>query len=87
MNTMTDCYIGKSGINIVGAGSGSFGNTGAGLFVAAKSAKEWTFTGCKVINGTKCQGKVITDENMAEAVVGRKHATDITDPPTLVDSF
>ena len=87
MDTMTDCYVGKSGVNIVGAGSGSFGDTGAGLFVASKTAKAWTFTGCKVINGTKCQGTVITDENMADAVVGRKHATSITDPPTLVDSF
>lgn len=90
MNTMTDCKIGHVGepaIHIVGAGSGSFGSTGAGLFVASKTAKAWTFTGCKVINGTKCQGAVITDENMADAVVGRKHATSITDPPTLVDSF
>lgn len=87
MNTMENCNIGKFGINIVGAGSGSFGNTGAGLFVASNSTKAWTFTGCKVITGTKCQGLTVTSENMAEAVVGRKHATSITDIPTLVDSF
>ena len=87
MNTMTNCYVGKSGINIVGAGSGSFGSTGAGLFVASGTAKAWTFTGCKVITGTKCQKVDITADNMADAVVGRNHASSITDPPTLVSSF
>ena len=87
MNTMENCNVGKSGINIVGAGSGSFGSTGAGLFVASGTAKEWTFTNCKVITGTKCQGTVITDSNMAEAVVGRKHATSTNGLPTLVSSF
>ena len=87
MNTMENCNVGKSGINIVGAGAGSFGSTGAGLFVASNSAKAWTFTDCKVITGTKCQGTVITDSNMADAVVGRKHATSTTGLPTLVSSF
>ena len=87
MNTMENCNVGKSGINIVGAGSGSFGSTGAGLFVASGTAKEWTFTNCKVITGTKCQGTTITDSNMAEAVVGRNHATSTTGLPTLVSSF
>ena len=87
MNTMENCNVGKSGINIVGAGSGSFGSTGAGLFVASGSAKAWTFTNCKVITGTKCQGTTITDSNMAEAVVGRSHATSTNGLPTLVSSF
>ncbi len=87
MKTMENCNVGKSGINIVGAGSGSFGSTGAGLFVASGTAKEWTFTNCKVITGTKCQGTVITDSNMADAVVGRNHATSTNGLPTLVSSF
>lgn len=87
MNTMVNCNVGKSGINIVGAGSGSFGSTGAGLFVASGSAKEWTFTNCKVITGTKCQGTTVTDANMADAVVGRNHTTSTTSLPTLVSSF
>ena len=90
MNTMTNCNVGKPGgsaINIVGAGSGSFGSSGAGLFVASASKKAWTFTDCQVITGTKCQSVVVTDENMADAVVGRNHASSITNPPTLVSSF
>ena len=87
MNTMTNCNIGKSGINIVGGGSGSFGSIGAGLFVASGSAKDWTFTGCKVITGTKCQGIVVTADNMQEAVVGRNHDTSSSNLPTLVTSF
>ncbi len=87
MNTMENCNVGKSGINIVGAGTGSFGSTGAGLFVASGSAKAWTFTNCKVITGTKCQGTVVTDSNMADAVVGRNHATSTNGLPTLVSSF
>ncbi len=87
LNTMINCNVGKSGINIVGAGAGSFGSQGAGLFSHGKSAKAWTFTGCKVITGTKCQGIVVTADNMAEAVVGRNHASSITDAPTLVSSF
>ena len=87
MNTMENCNVGKSGIDIVGAGSGSFGSSGAGLFVASGTAKVWTFTNCKVITGTKCQGTTITDSNMAEAVVGRNHATSTNGLPTLVSSF
>ena len=87
MNTMENCNVGKSGINIVGAGSGSFGSSGAGLFVASGTKKEWTFTDCKVITGTKCQGTVVTDSNMADAVVGRNHATSTNGLPALVSSF
>ena len=86
MNTMINCNVGKSGVHIVGAGTG-FASNGAGLFVASGSAKAWTFTNCKVITGTKCQSTVITDSNMAEAVVGRKHATSTNGLPTLVSSF
>ncbi len=86
MNTMINCNVGKSGVHIVGAGTG-FASNGAGLFVASGSAKAWTFTNCKVITGTKCQSTVITDSNMAEAVVGRNHATSTTGLPTLVSSF
>ena len=90
MNTMVDCNVGKPGgsaINVVGAGANSFGSTGAGLFVATGTAKDWTFTNCKVISGTKCQSIVVTADNMADAVVGRKHATSTTGLPTLVSSF
>lgn len=87
MTTMVGCKVGKSGINIVGAGAHAFGSTCAGLFVASKTAKEWTFTDCKVIIGTKCQGEPVTDENMAIAVVGRNHATATNGLPELVTSF
>ena len=85
MNTMTNCNVGKSGINIVGSGKAE---QVAGLFVSSASSKDWTFTGCKVMSGTKCRGTVVTDENMGTYVVGRGNTpSSITDPPVVVTSF
>lgn len=73
--------------NIVGAGSGSFGATGAGLFASKSSSTAFDFAGSKVKKGTKVQKIEITAENMADAVIGRKHASAVTNPPTIVDEF
>ncbi len=81
-----DCNI-YAPTNIVGASSGSFASTGAGLFASKSSSSEFDFTGCKVRNGTKVQKITITADNMAEAVIGRNHASSVTNPPVLVDSF
>lgn len=81
-----DCNI-YAPTNIVGAGSGSFGSTGAGLFASKSSSSAFDFTGCKVKKGTKVQKITITEENMAEAVIGRQHASEVTNPPALVDEF
>ncbi|MBO4475433.1 MAG: hypothetical protein J5737_01745 [Bacteroidales bacterium] len=88
-SAFNDCKI-YAPVNIVGASSGSFASTGAGLF-ASRSTKvtvsPYDFTGCKVKKGTKVQKIEITDENMAEAVIGRNHASSVTNPPVLVDEF
>ena len=86
MNTMTNCNVGKSGINIVGSGNAA---QVAGLFASSESgSKAWTFTGCKVMSGTKCRGTVITDANMETYVIGRGAVpSSITDPPVVVTSF
>lgn len=85
MNTMENCNVGKSGINIVGSGNAA---QVAGLFVSSSSSKAWTFTGCKVMSGTKCRGTVITDANMETYVIGRGAVpSSITDPPVVVTSF
>ena len=81
-----DCNI-YAPTNIVGASSGSFASTGAGLFASKSSRSEFDFTGCKVRNGTKVQKITITADNMADAVIGRNHASSVTNPPVLVDSF
>ncbi len=73
--------------NIVGAGAGSFGATGAGLFASKSSSTAFDFAGSKVKKGTKVQKIEITAENMADAVIGRKHASAVTNPPTIVDEF
>lgn len=86
MNSMTNCNVGKSGINIVGSGNAE---QVAGLFASSESgSKAWTFTGCKVMSGTKCRGTVITDANMETYVIGRGAVpSSITDPPVVVTSF
>ena len=84
-NAFENCNVGGS--NIVGAGSGSFGSSGAGLFASKSSKTAFDFTGCKVKSGVKCQGVVIDNENLADAVIGRNHASSITNPPTIVESF
>ena len=86
MNTMTNCNVGKSGINIVGSGNAA---QVAGLFASSESgSKAWTFTGCKVMSGTKCRGTVVTDANMETYVIGRGAVpSSITDPPVVVSSF
>jgi len=81
-----DCNI-YAPVNIVGASSGQFGSTGAGLFASKSSSTAFDFTGCKVKKGTKVQKITITEENMAEAVIGRNHASEVTNPPALVDEF
>ena len=86
MNTMTNCNVGKSGINIVGSGNAE---QVAGLFASSESgSKDWTFTGCQVMSGTKCRGTVVTDANMETYVIGRGAVpSSITNPPTVVTSF
>ena len=71
----------------MGAGSGSFGATGAGLFASKSSSTAFDFAGSKVKKGTKVQKIEITAENMADAVIGRSHASAVTNPPTIVDEF
>jgi hypothetical protein len=74
--------------NIVGAGgSGSFPANGAGLFASKSSSTAFDFAGSKVKNGTKVHGVKITADNMADAVIGRNHASAVTNPPTIVDEF
>ena len=86
MNTMTNCNVGKSGINIVGSGNAA---QVAGLFASSESgSKDWTFTGCQVMSGTKCRGTVVTDANMETYVIGRGAVpSSITNPPVVVTSF
>ena len=86
-----NCKVGSSGDGeqtISGAGENAFGNTAAGLFCSDGNAGHaWDFTGCVILKGTKCSKLEITEENLAEAIVGRNHATEITNAPTIVDSF
>lgn len=86
MNTMTNCNVGKSGINIVGSGNAA---QVAGIFASSESgSKDWTFTGCQVMSGTKCRGTVVTDANMETYVIGRGAVpSSITNPPVVVTSF
>ena len=86
-----NCKVGSSGDGeqtISGAGENAFGNTAAGLFCSDGNAGHaWDFTGCVILKGTKCSKLEITEENLADAIVGRNHATEITNAPTFVDSF
>ena len=91
----TNCYVGTTNGDsqdrhtISGAGEKSFTNGGsAGLFISVSSKRDWDFKGCKIKNGTKCQNVVIDESNMSDAVVGRNnHPSNITNPPTFVDTF
>ncbi len=86
-----NCKVGSSGDGeqtISGAGEDAFGSTAAGLFCSdGNDSHAWDFTGCVVKNGTKVSKITVTEENLADAIVGRKHASSITNPPTFVDSF
>ena len=87
-----NCNVGSSTGSqktISGAGEGSFAKSNAaGLFTAVSSSRAWDFTGCKVLNGTKCQNLTITNENLEAALIGNnKPPTNVTNLPTLVDSF
>ena len=92
------CYVGTTtkGNNadydntISGAGEGSFSSTASGLFSSdGNSSHAWDFTGCKIKNGTKCQGVEITSSlaDFNKALVGRNNPSSVTNAPTFVDSF
>lgn len=88
-----NCNIGTTNgdssnrFTISGAGENKFESTAAGLFAADGAANAWDFTGCKIKNGTKCSNVEITESNLADAVIGRNHASAIDNPPIFVDSF
>ena len=87
-----NCNVGSSTGSqktISGAGEGNWAKANAaGLFTSVSSSRAWDFTGCKVLNGTKCQNMTVTSENLNSALIGNnKPPTSVTNPPTLVDSF
>ena len=86
-NVGTTTTGGNDECTISGASENSFGSTSAGLFASDGTANAWDFTGCKIKNGAVCSKITVTEENLDEAIIGRNHATDITNAPTFVDSF
>ena len=85
-----NCNVGTSGgdATVSGASENGFGSTAAGLFCSdGNTAHAWDFTGCKIKNGAKCQKLAVTEDNFKNSLVGRKHASSITNAPTFVDSF
>ena len=85
-----NCNVGTSGgdVTVSGASENGFGSTAAGLFCSdGNTAHAWDFTGCKIKNGAKCQKLAVTEDNFNNSLVGRKHASSITNPPVFVDSF
>ncbi len=89
-NAFNNCNVGTSTgsqKSISGAGEDAFGSTAAGLFCSVSAARAWDFTGCKIKNGTKCQKIEVTEANLNDAVIGRNHPSNITNPPIFVESF
>ena len=88
-NAFLNCNVGTTGNDktISGAAENSFGSTSAGLFASDGTANAWDFTGCKIKNGAVCSKITVTEDNLADAIIGRQHATSITNAPTFVDSF
>ena len=83
-----NCKVGST--NILGSTKGSWvnnGNGGSGVFCSDQTANTFDFTGCVIKTGTVCQGMTVTSDNLSSAVVGRRLASGITNPPTFVDSF
>jgi len=70
---------------ISGAGENAFGSTAAGVFCSDGTANAWDFTGCKIKTGTVCQNLEVTAENLSDAIIGRNHASSITNPPSIED--
>jgi len=86
----SNCNVGTSTGSektISGAGEKKYGSDAAGLFASDGTANAWDFTGCKIKSGTKCQNVTVTTDLFTNMLIGRKHATSITNPPTIVSSF
>ena len=85
-----NCKVGSTGgeATISGAGEKAFGNTAAGLFCSdGNGGHAWDFTGCLIKEGTKCSNVTVSEDKFTDMLVGRNHASSITNAPTIVDSF
>ena len=85
-----NCKVGSTGGEgtISGAGENAFGSTAAGLFCSdGNTSHAWDFTGCLIKKGTKCSKVTVSEDQFTNMLVGRKHASSITNAPTIVDSF
>ena len=85
-----NCKVGSTGGEgtISGAGEGKFEGTAAGLFCSDGNAGHaWDFTGCLIKKGTKCSKVTVSEDQFTNMLVGRNHASSITNAPTIVDSF
>ena len=89
-----NCNVGTSGSGeqtVSGAADKSWDDSkarAAGLFCSdGNTAHAWDFTGCKIKKGAKCQNIDVAEDNFLKSLVGRKHASSITNAPTIVDSF
>lgn len=85
-----NCKVGSTGGEgtISGAGENAFSSTAAGLFCSdGNSSHAWDFTGCLIKNGTKCSKVTVSEDKFTDMLVGRNHASSITNAPTIVDSF
>ena len=85
-----NCKVGSTGGEgtISGAGENAFGSTAAGLFCSdGNTSHAWDFTGCLIKEGTKCSNVTVSTDQFTDMLVGRNHATEITNAPTIVDSF
>ena len=85
-----NCKVGSTGGEgtISGAGEKAFGDKAAGLFCSDGNAGHaWDFTGCLIKKGTKCSTVTVSEDQFTNMLVGRNHATEITNAPTIVDSF
>ena len=85
-----NCKVGSTGGEgtISGAGENAFGSTAAGLFCSdGNSSHAWDFTGCLIKTGTKCSKVTVSEDKFTDMLVGRNHASSITNAPTIVDSF
>ena len=85
-----NCKVGSTGGEgtISGAGEKAFGSTAAGLFCSdGNGGHAWDFTGCLIKEGTKCSNVTVSEDQFTNMLVGRNHASSITNAPTIVDSF
>ena len=85
-----NCKVGSTGGEgtISGAGEKAFGSTAAGLFCSdGNSSHAWDFTGCVIKKGTKCSTVTVSTDKFTDMLIGRNHASSITNAPTIVDSF